>query len=804
MKRDKRLSRISGILMLLLLGCSAGNSNLLAQSLKIEVRDEKDAPLAAASVRIIHMADSASWSSYTNNAGVAGFEQVRNGLYSVVISHVSYQAIERSVVTGTGKNRFEFRMTEKVSTLGAVKVTAAKPLIRQEEDKTIIDPEPLANTSTNTLEVLESTPGLFVDQEGGIFLNSATPAVVYINGRELKLSNQDIQTILRSLPPGSVLKIEVIRTPSTKYDAASSGGIINIVLKKGVKIGRFGTVTCGFNQGFYGNQFAGITLNSSDEKNTIYLNINLNNNVRREDLKSHRTLYPDTLLDQMMQSRQADLSGFIGYGISRQHKEKINLSYDGRISLSGYEGNTSNQNTITALENTRIFESDNMITNNNTPFNLQQDLGMIWKPDTTDLEWNTKFGYSYQHYKGIQDYRNNYLFPLTAAQAGTGDNLTNRHFITFQSDFTWPLPWKFKIETGFKSSFQQYNSQSDYTRTLNDVTTLDSLRTNAFGYLESINAAYLQASRELFFKFLLKVGVRMEHTYMDGHQRVPMDTSFLVNRVDWFPYLYLSRKVFQMGEAEIRGFIIVRRSINRPGYQNLNPAIRYVDQFMVEAGNPALKPQFTDNIEVNISYNDMPIFAVGRNYTRDVFANVVYRDEQQESVAVRTMDNLGKNTETYLRAMAGIPPGKKYFFAVGAQYNLNQYDGIYENEPLQYERGGWRFFTFHSLNIFKETRLTMMGFWMYKGNYNFYELEPFGALNFGLTQTLLKKKLQITFSARDVFRTMHTDFSLHLGSMDATGYRYADNQRFGINIRYSFGIRDKEEKREMPEMEGPN
>ena len=71
-----------------------------------------------------------------------------------------------------------------------------------------------------TLEVLESVPGMYVDQDGGIFLNSATPAKVYINGREQKMSNQDISTILQSLPPGSVQKIEVMRTPSTKYDAS--------------------------------------------------------------------------------------------------------------------------------------------------------------------------------------------------------------------------------------------------------------------------------------------------------------------------------------------------------------------------------------------------------------------------------------------------------------------------------------------------------------------------------------------------------------------------------------------------------
>jgi hypothetical protein len=282
---------------------------------------------------------------------------------------------------------------------------------------------------------------------------------------------------------------------------------------------------------------------------------------------------------------------------------------------------------------------------------------------------------------------------------------------------------------------------------------------------------------------------------MEGRQTIPSDTSFLVNRFDWFPYVYLSRKVFSMGEVELRGFLIYRKTINRPGYQSLNPYIRFIDQFLYETGNPSLKPQFTENIEFNISFNEFPVFAVGRNETTDIFASVVYKDPENELIAIRTFDNLGKSHETYFRGMVGIPPGGKYFFMMGAQYNMNHYTGFYEGEPLDYQRDGWRLFTFHSLTLFKETRITMFGFLMHKGSYNFYELETFGSLNFGINQTFFKKKLHISLSARDVLRSMGTDFTLNLGSMNTTGSRYADSRRYGINIRYNFGIKDREEKR---------
>src|SRR5215217_5824692 len=103
--------------------------------------------------------------------------------------------------------------------------------------------------------MLEKTPGLFVDQDGNIYLSSTTPATVYINGREQKMSAADMATLLKNLPPTAIASIEILRTPSAKYDASGSGGIVNIILKKGVKIGLTGSVTTGLNQGKYGNQF---------------------------------------------------------------------------------------------------------------------------------------------------------------------------------------------------------------------------------------------------------------------------------------------------------------------------------------------------------------------------------------------------------------------------------------------------------------------------------------------------------------------------------------------------------------------
>ena len=461
----------------------------------------------------------------------------------------------------------------------------------------------------------------------------------------------------------------------------------------------------------------------------------------------------------------------------------------------------SNSN-INGIDELLLGQYDNTTSSNSKLLNIQQDIGIVRKFDTIGSNLDTKFSYSFNNNNVSQNYLSSFTVPLTFERKGDGTNKQQRHYGVFQSDLTYQFAHKWKLEAGIKSTYQDYRSQSNYFLDQNGTSIVDTIRTNAFNYQESINAAYAQASKTFGKWFTLKAGVRMEHTYMIGHQSIPADTSFLINRVDFFPYVYLTRDLPKILGIKLSAYLIYRRTITRPDYQNLNPYIKFVDELLYETGNPALRPQFTDNYEINISFDDMPVLAFGQNYTKDIFSSVVYSDKTQNKIAIRTFDNLGKNTESYFRLMIGIPPGKKYFFALGAQYNYSNYKGIYENQDFTFKRGSWRLFTFHSLNLFKQTKITLMAFMMVNGNQNFYVLKNFGGVGMGISQTLFKKKLTITINARDILHTMLTKFSLQQGQISTYGDRYMDNQRFGINIRYAFGMKKKDDRNGFSEPEG--
>ncbi|NDC78105.1 MAG: TonB-dependent receptor, partial [Chitinophagia bacterium] len=617
------------------------------------------------------------------------------------------------------------------------------------------------------------------------------PARIYINGIEQKISNADIATLLKSLPPNAVEKIEILRTPSARFDASGSGGILNIVLKKNVRLGITGSVYTGMNQGVYGNRFLGFNLSKSQDGRGAYLTLQGSTRNGFDDIASSRQVTGDTILRQTSHAVQPGASLYLGFGMNRT-KGRWDYGFDTRLSLGGSESRSSNPTTISKLSDARVLSANaNDVLNTGRSFSYAQDFNLKYRIDSAGSEWVSTLSLGHNPGRSRQDIDTRYTLPAAFLLETEGDIRNRPYSLVFESNLTRKLKGKVTVETGVKSSNVRFSNDTRFDRLTGSTRVTDRQRSSSYDYSEHIHAAYAQASKP-FTGFLLKTGLRLENTNMTGFQRLPSDTSFRIRRTDLFPYAYLSRKVMSIAGYELRSYLVYRRTIARPSYDLFNPSVRVVDQYLYETGNPRLRPQFTQNWEVNISAADRPIIALGRNLTRDIFTQVLYPSDSNRNVAVRTQDNLGSNREDYFRIIGAIPPGGTYFFVVGAQYNFNAYNGVYEKSPLTFRRGSWTLFTFHMLKLGKNTQATMNGFWRMRGQLQFYELGDFGQLNLNLTQQFLKRKLSVTASVNDLFYTNRYAFRLQQGTVTAQGERRSDTRRFGINVRYNFGIRKKE------------
>ncbi len=776
-----------------------------AQQVPVTFRfvNEKKQPVPFTTVTATDRSDSLhNMTQLADSSGVAILVLKKSSQYKITATAIGYQPAEKGITVETQTN-FLIQLEAAAKTLGGVVVRSSRPLMRQEDDKTIVDPENLAQSSTSGYEIIEKTPGLFVDQDGNIYISSTTPASVYINGREMKMSAADIATMLKSLPPNSIASIEIMRTPSAKYDASGSGGIVNVVLKKGVKIGLTGSVNLGWQQGNYGNQFIGVNLNNNNGRNTSYINLNYSKRNSYERIKTDRLFAADTILNQDAYTTYPSDNYYLGYGVARELTDKWELSYDGRLSLNKFNNNTDNNSIIRKISTGNII-TDNLarVNNQGSGSMINQGINAKYKIDSAGSEWTTDLSYTYSRNNTDQSYTTVFKAPVFPAVGGDGNSLNKRDFFSAQSDLAWKLPRKFTVETGIKTTLLQYNSVTGYFKEAGGTRVKDNARTNTFDYKENISSLYLQGSKNIS-GVIIKAGGRVENTYMKGHQLIPSDTTFFIRRTDFFPYVYISKDLMKIAGYELRAYLVYRRTISRPVYEQLNPFPRYVDQYLSEAGNPTLRPQFTQNYEANISVDERPIVAVGYNDTKDIFTNVIYQADSTRSQAYRTYDNLGSNKELYVRALGAIPPGGRYFFVLGTQYNHNFYQGLYENQPLSFKRGTWTFFTYQTFKIDKLSQITLNGFVRFKGQQQLYELGSFGQLNTSINRQLFRKKVLLTLSMNDIFFTSRNNFVINQGSVNASGFRQADTRRFGINLRYNFGVRKKEDAQNMFNIETP-
>ncbi len=764
----------------------------------IKVINQKKDPVGFATITVADRADSTvRFTRSADSTGRAVFSLKKNGLYSVAISSVNYQPVEKGISISGNQTAFTFATEPLGKTMEGVVIASKKPLMRQEDDKTIIDPENLVASSTSGYEVIEKTPGLFVDQDGNIYISSLTPATVQINGRDLKMSAADVATMLKSFPPTAIQKIEVVRTPSASQDASGSGGIVNVVLKKGFKIGMTGSITAGMQQGTYGNQFVGFNINNNDGKRTFYISANYNRRNNFEIINSDRIFGADTVIMQEAFTKYP-ADAFSSNYIYSFGKKKWDFELSGNVSYTNSRNKSDNNSIIQKISNGNILtENLNRSYNDNKSFLLGNGFEAKLKIDSLGSEWFTQVFHYYADNKGKQSYNTFYTLPFSASTGGDGEADNNRNLFSGKSDLKLKLKNKLTIETGIKSTVHLFKNATDFYTNINGTRGKDNSRTNTFDYEENINAFYFQGAKTFGKDIVLKAGARLENTNMKGQQVIPDDTSFNIHRTDLFPYVYLSKNLMKIAGYDLRAYLVYRRTISRPAYEQLNPFPRLIDQYLTELGNPSLKPQFTQNYEANISVDERPILAIGLNNTKDIFSQVTYLSDTTNAIALRTYDNLGTNKEWYFRGLGALPPGGRYFLVAGAQFNYTIYDGVYENKPLSFKKGTWTFFTYQTFRVDKKSVITLNGFVRLKGQQQLYELGSFGMLNASVNRKFMKEKLILTLSINDMFYTNKIDFSLKQGTVNASGTRYNDTRRFGINLRYNFGIRKREENNNM-------
>ncbi len=758
----------------------------------ISIKNEKAELVQNCTAKILSIKDSSILEEKVLTANTK-FLLAQNNFYYVNVTIVGYQPIFKKILVKQNDTTFIF-LTKAISkNLDEVVVKSVKQFIKQEDDKTIVDAEPIASTSTNALEIIEKTPGVIVDQDGNVYLNSATAASISINGRELKMSDKDIASFLKSLPASSVSKIEILRNPSAKYDAASTGGMINIALKKDVKLGINGSLDVSHFQGVYGTESIGFNVNENDKKWNLYLSYNFTNRTNFQVINSERP-QGTTLFIQDGFTKFPAATNYAGGGVDYSINKKWSINFDTRFTANNNRSNVNNAIDIFLLSNRNIEVAKNqsLVSNTGPTYFIGNTLASKCKIDSIGSEWTNTFDYTYFKSDNNQQYDNLTYLPINKFLLGDGNVLNTKNIVGFKSDVLLKTNTKYSIEFGTKLNFNTGAVNSQYLADTGFGKYINTFQTNGYNSKENIIALYFQVSKTIG-GFSIKPGIRFEYTDIIGNQTIPAPQKFTINRSDFFPYLYIRHDIAKLFGFKLVGSLTYRKSITRPNYEALNPFPKYADQYTFDIGNPNLSPQLTDNYEIAINANDFPIFSLGLNDIKNIFTNLTY---SRGDTLFRTFDNLATNKEVYMRLVGGIPPGKKYFFYAGTQFNAINFDGIYNGVPFKYSRGSWNVFTFHSYKVSPSLSIGINGWMRINGVTNFFETRTFGTLNLSATKILLNKKLNIILSVNDLLRTNLQNFNVNVPKFTGSGTQYTDTRRLGIAVKYIFGKKPKPEKRQ--------
>ena len=278
---------ITSILLLFVL------TPIIAQStISGRVTDDFNAPLPFANIILQQKGnDTFVKGVVSDDTGAYIFENIKNGTYFIEVSVLGFK-VKKTEEFELLKNKItNFSLEEEAQSLNEVVVKSKRPIIRQTAEKLVVDLENSEMINTSLQDVMRKVPGVLVTNNG-ISIAGNRGVRILINGKTTEY--MDVQTLLRDFPADNIAKIEVVEQPGAEYEASGSGAIINIILKKNVRLGTHGNLNTwvGEDQGFeYGT---GVSIASYKNKLNWQGSINHSRPTWRDDLFLVRTVGDET------------------------------------------------------------------------------------------------------------------------------------------------------------------------------------------------------------------------------------------------------------------------------------------------------------------------------------------------------------------------------------------------------------------------------------------------------------------------------------------------------------------------------
>ncbi|MES2133963.1 MAG: outer membrane beta-barrel protein [Bacteroidota bacterium] len=558
--------------------------------------------------------------------------------------------------------------------LNEVDVVAEKSAVVLSIDKRTYNVDKDLSVKGGTaVDVMKNIPGLTVDADGNVQLRNQSP-MIYVDGRPTTLT-------LQQIPADQIDRVEIITNPSVKFDASTTGGVLNVIMKKNNKPGYNGMLMLYAGTGDRYGGMGNINIKEGGKWNFSLMysyNQAINNTkgyTRRDQINNDvKTGY----FNQDNATRMKNLFNFGRLGIDYNIDNRNTISLNGMIVGGQFKTNDVQNYTLGSyssiipysLGGTQVNDQKANFQNYNGQILYKKTFPKVGKELTVDANYNytdSKNGYLFSRDGAINDT----LFLPTTYQRNAGYSNANQYI--FQADYVNPISDTRKFEAGIKSYYKKSLSSNNTDTTSGNESNYQKNLAMSNRYIidDMINAAYVNYSAKTFWDIGYQAGLRFEQSYYKGtitdknqsfSYNYPSTSNDILKSL--FPALYFSKKLKKNQEVQIN----FSRKINRPNFFQLMPFVMFADKQNYRIGNPQLKPEFKNIAEAN--YNKIltkgSYLASGYfRYEEQPITDVAYPSQTDPNVLVNTSIN-GDNSIRY-----GIENTFKYTLVKNLDWTIN-------------------------------------------------------------------------------------------------------------------------------------
>ncbi|MCX6291604.1 MAG: TonB-dependent receptor [Bacteroidetes bacterium] len=756
------------------------------------------------------------------------------GEFKLKISALGYKPVEQKIVfklkLGQGggmqqamnavdKDLGNIKLSINAVMLKEATVEETLPVYEMKIDKKVYNVEKsIVNTGGTAEDVLKNVPSVNVDLDGNVTLRNAAPQL-FVDGRPTTLS-------IDQIPADAMQSVEVITNPSAKFDASGGGaGILNIVLKKNRKVGYNGNVRAGFDSRGRGN--FGADLNAREGKINFFISGMINQRKSKSTGETERSYIGGTQDIHLSQQNPSETNGYFGFG-----RAGIDYFIDNRntITLAGIynKGNfkpTDNISTVTdtidstgtrSSSSVRVNESERNMQNIGGTFSFKHIYPREGREWTADVNYNGSKSDNTGNYH-TQNYDSN-KNPSGAVvnQSQTGNGKVD--FTTIQTDYVDPLNEKMKIETGMRGAIRNYSSFTE--NFVDNIPVISQL--NDYKFNDQVYAAYFTFTNQLE-KFGYQAGLRAESSFYTGELTDSHQSFTHQYPVNFFPSAFLSYKLNEKNSLQLN----YSRRINRPNFFQLLPYIDYSDSLNLSRGNPDLKPEFTNSMELSwqktFNRKNTLITSVYFKNTNDLITRFQSRDY---SLANHPIISTYENANSSYAYGMEITSQNSFNKWLDVSMNINAYNSNINGTNLQENLTNQQFSWIAKLNstfrLPKNFSIQLSGDYHSKtalqvgggggggrgfgggggmggfgGGGGFYGgssstaqgyVKPFLDVDAGMKFEFLKNRAaSITVNVNDIFNTRKNETYSESPFFTQTTMRKRDSQIFRVNFSYRFG-----------------